>query len=212
MPGCEPHPQVLSPCADDAVSVGQVLGTRGDVVFDEYGLVNLTDAQVDVTVAFDYEKESAEYVFEYLYVESTDATPVDIRAVVQAKSTTGFTVKLSGGPVTATCVLKWHVITPDPLHTSCPATGAPHYAIVRPAQQGLTNMVNGNDFIAVTFPTAQPDNDWVFLACEIENINDPVVPSMVFCWTVSAHDTTGFRLELSGAPDTGNYKLRWRVG
>lgn len=209
---CPTHPQVLSPCADDGVSVGQVLGTRGDVVFDEYGVVNLTAGQVEVVVAFDYEKESADYVFEYLYVESTDTTPVDIRAVVQAKSTTGFTVELSGEPVTVNCILKWHVITPDPLHISCPATGAPHYAIVRPAQQGLTNMVNGQDYVAVTFPAPQPDNDWVFLACEVEHITDPVVPFMIFTWTVSVHLTTGFRIELSGAPDDGNYKLRWRVG
>lgn len=209
MAACDPHPQVAQPCADDGVSIGQVLGTRGDISFDEHGETALTAGQTTATVEFLYEKVSVDYVFEYLYVKSPGAFPDDIRAVANSQTTKSFVVELSGKPVTNNDVLVWRVIIPDKLHTAQPATSGPRYAILRPSQQGLTDLAQGFIFVNVTFPTEMPDNDWVFEALEVENLSED--SPMVLNWTVATHTTSGFRLDFQGTPDSPNYKLRWKV-
>lgn len=207
---CDPHPQIVSPCSDDAVSVGQALGTRGDVHFDEYGSTILTEGQTTVDVTFNYEKESASYVFEYLYVANPDELPDDIRAIVNSQTTAGFQVELSGEPTSATSVLYWHVIVPDALHTCQPLTNGPHYSILRTEQHGVTPLVSGQDYLIVNFPTNMPDTDWGFEQFSIEKAfaeSDP----QVFAWTCTRHVIGGFTIQFSGHPTDGTYSLRWQV-
>lgn len=206
---CLPHPQVVSPCADDAVSVGQVLGTSGDLAFDEQGSVALTIDQTSGEVTFGYQKETSDYRFEQLYIRDTHDDPVDVRAVPKGQTQYGFTFELTGQPITATCTLYWRVVVPDALH-SCPsATGAPRYGIVPPPQQGTEALVVDQDFVEVIFPTEQPDNTWEFEALEITSgaIDIP----MVFSWTVAEKSTVGFKLMFQGKPDVAGYTLRWRI-
>lgn len=122
--------QILDPDPSDAAVVGEVLGARGDVSYDEYGSVALTAGQTEVEVAFLYTKETADYRFEYLYVEDANAVPEDIRAVVNLKTTYGFTVQLSGAPDTNLSILRWHVMSPDPLHVTQPPTSQPRYVLI----------------------------------------------------------------------------------
>lgn len=198
----------------------QVLGVRGDVAYDEYGSLALAIGQTSAAISFIYEKATTAYRFEYLYIEDAfvsspsdddSAGPQDIRAVVTYQDELGFTLNFSGAPTTTTCTLRWHVMRPDPLQINQPATTGPLYAIVRPSQKGITALVSGQDYINVTFPHAQADNDWVFEALTIENQTDPQLASQIFSWTVSVHTITGFRLDLSGTPDNNFYILRWKV-
>lgn len=193
----------------------QVLGVRGDVAFDETGNVTLGIGQLDVSVEFLYEKAGTDYRFEYCYVDDTSSVPQDIRAVITEQTTKGFEARLSGAPVTANCSLRWHAIRPDPVQINQPLTPGPTYAILRPSQSGIKTLTENQSYVIVTFDTAQPDNDWVFEALSIESDNSNY--QQVFAWLVTSHTTGGFRLELSGAPDTildiafSGYKLRWRI-
>lgn len=218
---CTPHPQILDPCADDSVSVGQSLGAQGDVAFQEYGETALTAGDTEKEVTFDYQKESALYVFEYLYVKGSDpaldvdsdTAPDAIVAVPYSQTTRKFTVRFSGAPISADAVLVWRVAIPDPLRTICAGNG-PQYAIIREEQHGTTPLVQGQDSLAVVFPEEMPDNLWGFEEFSFETVGGvPDEPFSVlgFVWTVIAHTATGFTIQLSGEPDTANYILRWQV-
>lgn len=208
---CDPHPQVMSPCSDDAVSVGQALGTRGDVAFDEFGSTNLTAGQTTVDVTFNYQKESSSYVFEYLYVANPDEPPDDIRPIVNSQTTTGFQVELSGEPTSATSVLYWRVIIPDALHTCQPLTNGPRYAILRPEQHGITPLVSGQDYLIVNFAGGDmPDADWGFEQFSIERSFAETDPQ-IFAWTCTRHVIGGFTITFSGHPTDSTYSLRWQV-
>lgn len=198
-------------CDDIQLLDPQVLGIRGDPAYDENGTYALTLGEDEVTIEFIYEKATAAYIFEALYIKDSNDPPQDIRAVVITQGTKSFTVKLSGAPTTTTCTLVWHVMRPDPLQVNQPLTPGPSYAIVRPYQRGVKNMTINADFVQVNFPQPMPDNDWGFDQLSIENVGDPIQACQTFSWTVSVHDTTHFRIELSGKPDTSTYKLRWQV-
>lgn len=208
---CQQHPQVISPCADDGVSVGQALGTRGDIAYDEAGSVALTVGQTSVSVEFGYTKESLEYVFEYCYILTGDAAPVDIRPVINSRSKRGFTCELTGMPITGNSKLFWRVVVPDPLHACQGLTNGPQYAQVLPAQQGIAALVQDQDFIEVVFPAAQPDALWEFESLVIHHPDVLDYIPMIFAWTCLAHEFTGFKLGLSGSPDNGAYRLHWRI-
>lgn len=202
--------QILCPGPNDAVSIGNVLGTRGDVNFDERGSVALTEGQEQVEVAFLYEKCSAAYVFEYHYVAGPDVLPDDIRPVPNVQTVHGFTMQLSGNPVTANSILYWRVIVPDDLQTSQPPAAPPQYAIVRPEQHGSQALVLGDTVVIVTFAEEHPDNDWGFEQLWIQKALTEAEPE-TFAWTCIAHSITGFSLKLSGAPADGDYSLHWQI-
>lgn len=214
MSACTPHPQVMSPCSDDAVSVAQVLGTRGDRNFDESGSLALTIGQTSVAVTFDYEKESSDYRFEQLYIKAEDAAPVDIRPVVNSQTKQGFTAELTGVPITVNCKLYWRVIVPDSLHTCQTVAGGPKYAIVPTPQSGIAPFPIGTYVVTVVFPVAQPDTTWEFEALSIEAApTDPATDPQTFSMpTVTSRLATGFQLMFSGAPDTADrYTIHWRI-
>lgn len=202
--------QILCPGPNDAVSIGQVLGTRGDINFDERGSVALEEGQETVEVEFLYEKCSAAYVFEYHYVAGTDGTPDDIRAVPNVRTVNGFTMQLSGEPVTANSTLYWRVVVPDDLQTSQPPAAPAQYAIVRPEQHGSQALVADQTTVIVTFAETHPDNDWGFEQLWIQKAPTEAEPE-TFAWTCIAHSTTGFSLKLSGAPSDSDYSLHWMI-
>lgn len=204
-------PQVVSPCADDAVSVGQVLGTRGDVAYDESGFVALTAGQTSADITFGYQKESSGYRFEYLYVTTLDGNPGDTRAIPNGQTQRGFTVAFTGQPITANSTLYWRVIVPDALHTCQGLEGTPQYAIVRPTQEGVAEFPVDQDFVAVTFPIEEDDDDYNILAATVENTVGEVV--QVFPYpTVTSRTTLGFRLDFGSHPEEAGYTVRWKIG
>jgi hypothetical protein len=77
-------------------------------------------------------------------------------------------------------------------------------------RQGVTPLVNGQSFIAVTFLAAMADNSWVFGGCQVLNTVDASALNIVV-GTLTAKSATGFTIQLSGAPDSSNYFLQWAV-
>lgn len=217
---CDPHPQIMSPCADDAVSVDQVLGTRGDINFDENGSLALTAGQTTAVIAFRYQKETSDYRFEYLYVKSIDANPADVRPVVKAQTTQNFTVDFGGEPITANSTLYWRVVVPDQLHVCQGAAGGPKYAIIKPSQEGSVLLDIGAESAQVTFPLEQPDNTWLFECLEIDGSSIGLTeeeliatPDAVqaFAITITNRTAQGFVVSFSGATEHSGYVLLWRI-
>lgn len=208
---CEPHAQVISPCSDDAAASLLGLGTRGDVAFSEYGNMPLSAGQTDVAIEFLYEKTDWRYVFVYCYVGNYDGVPTDAIQVVSGSQTSkGFALKLSGAPTTDDSILFWEVRIPDNLQECQSVTSGPKYAIVPVEQHGVTPLVNGQDFIIVTFAEPMPDNNWVFEALSFEKAFSEA-DALGFVPIVTAHTVNGFTLQFQGAPDSSDYTMRWQV-
>lgn len=208
---CDPHPQVVSPCADDAVSVGNALGVSGDLAFDECGSLALTAGQTSAEITFGYQKENDDYRFEYLYIKTLDDNPADVRAVPNNQTQRGFTVAFTGQPTTANSTLYWRVVVPDSLH-SCPgSSNAPQYAIVRPTQEGIEPFPMDQDFIVVAFPIAEDDEEWNLLAATIEN-EDTETLQVFPAPTVASRSLIGFRLDFASSPEEAGYNLHWKIG
>lgn len=207
---CPSHPQVMDPCADDSVSVGQALGAQGDVSFAEYGETLLSVGDTEKEVTFDYQKESNLYRFPELYVESGDETANNIIPVVirSAKTTRKFKVKFSGSPTDNNSVLVWRVKIPDPLRVICAGNG-PQYAIIPTERHGVKSLVSGQTFVAVTFEEAMPV-DWGFEMLSVRKAFNEA-NTLGFVFTEIVHSLTGFTLDMSGAPDNGDYTLHWQV-
>lgn len=208
---CTPHPQVMSPCEDDTLPVENALAVSGDISFDEEGSIALTEGQTSAEIEFGFQKETAVYVFEYLYVKSTGDDPVFIAAVPSELTTRKFTVKFTGAPVAANCTLYWRVKVPDGLH-SCPSLqNGPKYAIVRPTQEGIEPFPEGQDFVAITLPLEEDDSEYNLLAITVENTAAEVV--QVFPYpTVTSRTTLGFRLDFGSFPEESGYTVHWKIG
>lgn len=203
--------QVLDPDPEEAAVIGSALGTRGDVAYDEYGSQALELGVVEVDILFLYEKATVHYVLEYAYIENTSlANPSDIRVVVVERTTLGFKVLLSAEiDAESSYIFKWHVSTPDPLIESQTLTAGPRYIIAPDTETGLTPLISGQDYLEVVFVTEKATAVWSFLVFSIENQVD--ASPMVFAHTVTVKTELGFKVQLSGAPDSGNYRLRWEV-
>lgn len=208
MSTCTPHPQVVSPCADDTLPVADALAVSGDISFDEEGSVALTEDQSQAEVTFGFQKETAVYVFEYLYVKSTEGT--FIGAVPIEQTTKKFVAKFTGGPVDASCTLYWRVKVPDGLH-SCPSLqNSPKYAILPESQHGEEAWPVDQNFIEVVFDEEMPSADWGFDQLDIENAAIDI-PQVFGSPTISVRTVTGFKLMFGSFPTESGYFVRWKV-
>jgi hypothetical protein len=75
---------------------------------------------------------------------------------------------------------------------------------------GITPLIVGQDYIDVVFGSAQPSVDWTPLETSIVNTVDPT-PVNVWPGVISNQTENGFRLQLNGTPDSGNYNLYWSI-
>jgi archaellin len=75
---------------------------------------------------------------------------------------------------------------------------------------GMTELVEGQDYIDVGFGTSQPTADWVLIEASIFNTTDGT-PINIWPGVVTSKTTTGFRLQLNGTPDSGSYFLTWSI-
>lgn len=77
-------------------------------------------------------------------------------------------------------------------------------------EAGITDLVLDQAYIDVAFATAKTTSAWQFLTLHVENtVDDPQL--YISADQLVSRTTDGFRIVLSQAPDSGNYKLRWRV-
>lgn len=84
---------------------------------------------------------------------------------------------------------------------------------VVPAQLGVkyakTAIVNGNDFVEVTFGVPYNTANWHFVGSPvISNLID-ATPLGIMVVGLTSRSGTGFTIKLSTAVDTSNYKLEW---
>lgn len=75
---------------------------------------------------------------------------------------------------------------------------------------GSTQLILGQDYIDVAFGSEQPSANWVFIGATIFNGTD-ATPLNVWPGVVTSRTKSGFRLQLNGVPDTGNYYLYWSI-
>jgi hypothetical protein len=74
---------------------------------------------------------------------------------------------------------------------------------------GTTPLVNGQSYIDVIFDNDQT-GDWIPGTSMISNTVD-ASPLIIVPGTVVRRDSSGFRVLLSGAPDSGNYVFNWQI-
>ena len=77
-------------------------------------------------------------------------------------------------------------------------------------QGGTADIVNGNNYVTVTFSPALASADWHFTRCYVENTTDDPVLA-VWPTVLTSKLTTGFTIMLNVSVDSENYDLRWAV-
>jgi hypothetical protein len=75
---------------------------------------------------------------------------------------------------------------------------------------GVTPLIQGQDYVDVVFGSSQPSVDWVLIEAGMFNLVDST-PLNVWRGVVTSKTTSGFRLQLNGTPDTGNYYVSWSI-
>lgn len=108
-------PTVIRPADYDGVTnqkvwkLAGVLAPDGDTTVIESGSTNIGNGVGSIAVVFGTVKSTANYIFEYLYLENLTDSAILCLGQVLARSTTGFTVGFSGLTTTTNWVLKWKV-------------------------------------------------------------------------------------------------------
>jgi hypothetical protein len=129
--------QILDPDPTDAAVVGQVLGARGDIQFEEEGSVStITDGQTEIDVTFLYEKVNNDYRFLENYIESPVANLSDVQCIIRKedRQTTGFKVQLSSMHVPTGSIYRWHIKVRDALQVTQPPDSQPRYILANQFQ------------------------------------------------------------------------------
>jgi hypothetical protein len=103
------------------------------------------------------------------------------------------------------CETEWGYIPPPPppVTPDVPGEGLD-------VESGITALVAGQAYIDVVFLVPQDDANWIFVECGVVNTSDSS-PLNIVPGIVTSKTTTGFRLQLSGLPDTANYYLHWAI-
>jgi hypothetical protein len=78
-------------------------------------------------------------------------------------------------------------------------------------ESGIEPLVSGQNYIDVEFTAEKPSADWILNECHIVNEID-ASPLNLAPGIITSKTTTGFRLQLNGAPNSSNYELHWAIG
>jgi hypothetical protein len=95
---------------------------------------------------------------------------------------------------------------PPPVDPGEPPGGGPGIEIIN----GVTQLVEGQAYIDVTFLVPQDNTNWIFVECHVVNTTDPT-PLNIWPGILTNKTATGFRIQLNGTPDSANYYLHWAV-
>jgi len=83
-------------------------------------------------------------------------------------------------------------------------------------QEGITNLVQDQDYIDITFPNpivdllGTPTSAWEPTELQVTYPTDPP-PEKINAMILVAKTPTGFRLYLNSGPPNGNFTLNWKV-
>lgn len=103
--------------------------------------------------------------------------------------------------------------TSPPILIWQPGGGVPGGPISNPpvySQHDVTPLVAGQPYVDVVFGSVQTSEDWVLVECNVVNELD-LAPLNIWPGIITDRTTAGFRLQLNGMPDSGNYYLHWAV-
>ena len=168
----------------------QSLDESGSNTLDPLGLARLF-------VPFNTQKVSANYAFEYLYIDALGiANPGNVEPVVVNQNINGFLVDFAGIPIEEGYILRWRVVVKDV--TINLVVGAP---------ESLRLQLSPTRTFTATFINPRNSATYGFSELRVENIIDPVSVQRIVNIQVTAKTTLDFTVGLNPPPDTTNYYL-----
>jgi len=153
------------------------------------GIQDIADATNTIVVTLPVEYSDTSYSISSIIQNTADSTPSQFAVTVVSKSTTGFTLELSGNTDSANYKLAW--ITRKQFGTT---------------QVGTESLSNGATQVSVTLSQAYTSTDYG-ISSMLENTVDSN-PSQ-YAMTVISKSTTRFTVEFSGSMDSANYSYNW---
>ena len=188
--------QLIEP--EDTLLTSIITSGGRDQSLDESGSMTIPVSEVArVFVEFTVPKVSANYRFEYLYVDALGIpNPGNVEPVVVSQNINGFLVDLAGIPVEEGYILRWRVVVQDITIN-----------LVVDAPESLRLQLNPARSFTATFVNPRSTTNYGFTELRIENLDDPVDSQRVINAQVVAKTTVGFTVGLNPPPDTSNYYL-----
>lgn len=197
---CDPNTrniQLLEP--DDLVLTTTSSGSM-DASLQESGEVALSAGQLVAEVHFSVTKASADYRFEYLYVDAFGkfVHPGIINIVVVVANEFGFGVEFAGVPPEDGYVLRWRVVVistsigtafedfPETLYVRIPALAAA---------------------LTVTFLNPRSTVNYGFKELRVENLTDPLASQRIILAQVVVKTILNFTVGLNPRPNNDHYFL-----
>lgn len=188
--------QVIAPDRTTLVTgnIGSV-----DPALDESGSTPVPVGIAILQVLFTTPKATANYRFEYLYVDAlgTFNNPSNVPPVVVNQTMQYFTVDLAGTPPGTGYILRWRVFVVDVLTD---------VVIDAPESLRLQLPVNAHVFTAV-FVNLRSNTDYGFSELRVENLIDPASSQRLILAQVVNKSQASFAVALSAAPDNTHYFL-----
>lgn len=189
--------QVLEP--DDTLLVGTSSGSV-DQSLDERGDYAIPMNTLDFVITFSTLKASANYKFEYLYIDYVGDFDTGqsntLIPVVALQGRSGFVIKMSGVVPDAHFVLHWRVVVQD--ITTIGELDKPEI-IYFPLPRANT--------ATIYLANPRSSNDYGFSEFRVENLTDPVGGQTPILAQVVARTNASFQIGLSPTPRTNNYYL-----
>ncbi len=172
-----------------------------DQSIDESGSIALSVGSARLFVPFETQKVSANYRFEYLYIDALGIpNPGNIEPVVVDININGFLVDFAGVSIEEGYILRWRVVVQDITIN-----------LIVDAPEDLRLQLSPARTFTATFVNPRSTTNYGFSELRIENLTDPVDDQRIVNAQVVAKTTLGFTVGLNPPPDTTNYYLVCRV-
>jgi hypothetical protein len=192
----EPDDTLLS--ATSTGSTDQSLDESGSIV------IPFTEGEdsgetARLTVVFETPKASADYRFEYLYVDVLGQKNVgSVVPIVILQTLTSFTVDLAGIPLLDGYILRWRVVVRD-LNLDLTQVDSPENLRVQ--------IVAGEREQVITFVHPRSDTNYGFTELRIENLIDNLIIQRYIGVQVGVKTQLDFTVGFSAPAPNSNYFL-----
>jgi hypothetical protein len=168
---------------------------------DERGSLELNSGQQNAIVYFEVNKLSADYSFEYLYVDAMgDPQPGAVEIVPTIRAVEGFAVVFAGVPIGAGYVLHWRVV----IHKL-------RSQILIDAPEDLYLQMPRANTMAVTFHQQRSNTVYGFSELRVENVTELPQNQQPIAIQVYRKTISGFFLAVNPTPRTDFYFLKVRT-
>jgi hypothetical protein len=186
--------QVLEP---DTVLTGLTTGGT-DQSLDESGSMTIPiGPHARIFVPFETQKISANYRFEYLYIDALGiSNPGNVEPVVVDQNVNGFVADFAGIPLAEGYILRWRVVVQDV--TINLIVGAP---------ESLRLQLSPARTFTATFVNPRANAIYGFSELRVENLTDPADFQRIVNVQVIAKTTLNFTVGMNPPPDSTNYYL-----